>query len=335
MNTRTTPKDFFLHLGAIIALFASVISIINLSFSIINYYLPDQLAGYFYAGSIAWPVSMLVVLVPLLYVLEYLINKDIGKIPEKADLAVRKWRIYLTLFLTGATIIGDLVALIYTYMSGEVSGRFIYKVIAVLVISSVVFFYYLLVKNRRDETGAVHPNTKKAMIFAYIGIVVFAVSIVLGFMVVGSPSKQRNLRFDSQRISDLSSIQWRVISHWQQKGALPASLEELNDPISNYPVPTDPKNKNPYGYRVISSNTAPGGKVSFELCAEFALKSGDDKGRGDYYGKGGGIYMDSMAFIDYPGVDSSWKHDAGLTCFERTIDPDKYPVNPKPSEYRQ
>lgn len=336
MNTKTTPRDFFLHLGATVALFASVISIINLAFSIIDYYKPDPLASYFYAGNIAWPVSMLIILVPVLYVLEYIISRDIKKVAEKADLWIRRWRIYLTLFLTGATIIGDLIALINVYLSGEISSRFIYKVLAVFVIAIVVFFYYLLTKNH--NTGAVDPNipvvgvnTKKALVFAYIGIIVVIVTIVFGFLVVGSPGKQRNLRFDNQRVNDLGNIQWQVISYWQQKKTLPDKLSDLNDSISGFVIPNDPKSGLSYEYTIKVKNASLGEpkiQPSFELCADFALPTPDDKGRGDYKGGYGGIGIDSMY---YPIGNDNWKHQSGRTCFVRSIDPDKYPVNPKTS----
>ena len=132
-----------MHVGATVALYSAVIAFIDLAFEIVNKLLPDQLNNYWSASSIVWPISMLVVLVPVLYVIEWFIARDISKIIEKKDIWVRKWRIYLTLFLTGATIAVDLITLINTYLNGEISARFIYKVIIVFVVCSTVFKYYL------------------------------------------------------------------------------------------------------------------------------------------------------------------------------------------------
>jgi hypothetical protein len=30
------------------------------------------------------------------------------------------------------------------------------------------------------------------------------------------------------------------------------------------------------------------------------------------------------------GIDENWQHEAGATCFTRTIDPERYPVFEKP-----
>ena len=182
MNNNTTPKDFFLHLGATVALYAAVVALINLAFSVINYYLPDQLAGYFYSGNIAWPISMLIILVPILYVLEYLIIKDIRKLPGKESIWIRRWRIYLTLFLTGAVMVGDLIALVNTYLNGEISGRFAYKVLAVFVIAGVIFLYYLIEKKSGLDGVDIGTKSNSRFIVATIGLVVALIAIIFGFI---------------------------------------------------------------------------------------------------------------------------------------------------------
>jgi hypothetical protein len=315
---KTTPKDFFLNLGATIALYVAVGALINLLFSIINYYFPDQLAGYFYGNVVATPISMLVVLIPILYVIEYLIKKDIQITPQKADLWVRRWRIYLTLFLTGIVLAGDLIALINTYLNGEISSRFVYKFLAILVVIGIVFAYYLL------ERINIRQNVKT--ILAYAGIVVIVAAIVIGFITVGSPTKQRSMRFDMERINDLQNLQWQILSYWQQKEGLPTSLDVLKDPLSGTIVPNDPKTDEPYEYRVK-------GPLTFELCANFDLKYEDTKGRGESgYGRGGYFPMPMAYDMSYPymGENENWKHEAGRTCFERTIDPEKYDNTPRP-----
>lgn len=302
---KTTPKDFFLHLSATIVLYTSAIALVNLALAIINYAFPDALAGYYYAGSIAWPISMLVILVPVLYVLEWMIKKDLLRFPEKDSLWIRRWRIYLTLFLAGATIIGDLITLINTFINGEITERFVYKFLAILIIFAVIFVYYILEKTAGSEKGKTTQT-----IFAWLGIVIAIAAIVGGFLIVGSPYKQRALRFDNQRVSDLSNIQWQIVNYWQQKGKLPASLEDMKDSISGQIIPADPENKlTKYEYTVK-------GERAFELCATFAEKTQDNKGYDSYP-------------ID--GSNDSWIHEAGRTCFQRTIDPERYPVNkPKP-----
>ena len=310
-TTKITPRDFFLHLGAIITLYASLIALVNLAFSIINYTFPDTLANYFYSNSVAWPISILIVLVPALYLLEYFIKKDITKMPEKDTLWVRKWRTYTTLFLTGVVIIIDLITLINIYINGELTERFIYKFLAILIIFSIVFTYYIL-----ERYAKTTKSIKIGKIISWAGILIVLISIVGGFAIVGSPFKQRALRMDNQRIGDLSNIQWQIVNHWQRKGKMPKSLEDLKDSISYNNLPKDPETQAPYEYMMT-------GDMSFQLCSNFSLEYEDTKGRG---GSRGGLYTSMMK---YPMMDTneSWMHKAGRACFDRAIDPERYPVD--------
>jgi len=307
---KTTPKDFFLHLGATVTLYTVIGALISLSFSIINYYFPDVLAGSFYANSVAWPISLLVVLVPTLYVIEWYIEKDIKSNQDKKELWVRRWRIFVTMFLTVALIVGDLITLINTYLNGEISARFVYKVLVILVISASVLMYYFFSLNEDMKWSKCSKNT-----IPWFGILISLIAIITGFVIVGSPTKQRNIRFDNQRIGDLQNIQWQVVGYWQQKNKLPGNLDALIDPISGTSIPNDPETKLPYKYTVTNNN-------SFKICASFALPVQNTDGRGEYYGSS--RYDIAMSYPSF-GVDENWKHEAGETCFDRKIDPEKYP----------
>jgi hypothetical protein len=329
---KTTPKDFFLHLGAIVALYAAASALINLSFSVINYYFPDALAGYFYGNAVAWPISMLVVLVPILYVLEWVINRDITKMPEKAGLWIRSWKTYIILFSAVILMGGDLIALLNTYLSGEITSRFVYKIIVVLFVGGAIgkYYFYSLYPNFRWAKMARTAN-------AWFGIIFVLAAIIAGFIAVGSPASQRAYRFDSQRVNDLMSIQGQVVSYWQQKEKLPQALADLSDPLSWFTVPTDPETKQAYEYSVKgvmgTKDTQSG--LSFELCATFSRPTRDDAGKGEYGSGRGGIGIAYPSYdMAYPiiGDQDNWKHEEGRACFTRTIDPDKYPsMKPVPA----
>src|SRR3989344_6902995 len=96
---RTTAADFFLHLGVIVALYVTVISFLNLVFSLINYVYPNlPLEQGVPTSDLSIPVSALVIFAPLYIFLSWLLNKQYGANPYKRELGVRKWLVYLTLF---------------------------------------------------------------------------------------------------------------------------------------------------------------------------------------------------------------------------------------------
>ena len=152
----TSPKDVFLHLLSIAALYTSAGSFIALVFQYINIYLPDPLAGDYYLSgaysTIRWSISSLIVVFPVYIWSMWYLNKLYKKSPDKKDLRIRKWLVYFTLFAAGLIIIGDLVALINNLLSGELTIRFLFKVLTILFVTGSVFGYYLWdIKSNRES----------------------------------------------------------------------------------------------------------------------------------------------------------------------------------------
>lgn len=309
-TAKTTPKDFFLWLGAIVALYGSVSFLITLLFEYVNYSFPDNLAGYGdpYGGAVRFAMASLIVMVPTALVLLRVIRGTIVADPGKAQIWVRRWALMLTLFIAALTGLIDLITLINTFLGGEITTRFGLKVAIVLLIAIGVFLHFLA-----DLKGYWIVNSKKAM---YVGVSVALLviaSIVAGFFIIGTPGEVRKLRYDDQKVQDLQTIQYQITNYYQQKRALPASLDALSDPLANFIVPTDGQTNLPYAYTV----TAP---LHFKLCATFNAPTPDQKGRGGY--------DTAVSMPVNGGMSEVWTHGAGETCFERTIDPEKYPAYP-------
>ncbi|MEN9405122.1 MAG: hypothetical protein RLY47_81 [Candidatus Parcubacteria bacterium] len=306
---RTTPKDFFIYLGTAISLYVSAGSLLSLLFSIINERFVDALdmSGYYYGGygysgtGATFAIASLIVVVPIYLILSYYIRKGILKDDEKRNLSIRKWFVWFTLFAAGIAVAGDLVTLLYTFLQGEITMRFILKVLAVFVVAGGIFSYYFY-DLRRDVSAK--PNK----LFVSLAGLFVLLAIVLGFMTFGSPNAQREMRLDSQREMNLSDIQWQVLNHWQTQEKLPAALTDLNDEFGGYTAPVDPETKASYEYNIT-------GPLSFELCATFDRAS-SAKSQGEKM-----MPVDSYG----GGLDPRFQHEAGRTCFARTIDPVKYP----------
>ncbi len=326
--TKVSPKDFFLHIGIIASLYVSSISLISLLFQIINISFPDVLEYSYYSASydpysagIRWAIASLVIVFPIFVLLSWLAQKDYMVFPEKREMGIRKWLVYITLFLTSIAIATDLIVLINSFLSGEVTTRFILKIAVVLVTAGLIFGYYLWDMRRGSASNIMIPN-----VFRIIAVLIVIASLVIGFVVMGSPGTQRKLRLDEQKVNDLSSIQWQVISHWQQREKLPVLLTDLNDDISGYYAPLDAQTGQQYEYRVVSGGVNP----SFELCANFNLESKNNP-RYNYGDQpipvdiGGGIGSTDAKTSLWYQESNNWKHGVGRTCFTRTIDPELYP----------
>lgn len=309
-SSKTTPRDFFLWAGAMVALYGSVISFITLLFEYVNTSFPDPLAywGDPYAGAVRSAMAALIVLVPLTLILLRVIRNTITEEPGKAQIWVRRWALVLTLFVAGATIAIDLITLINTFLGGEISTRFLLKVLVVLLVSGGVFLHFFA-----DLKGYWMAHVQKANLVGIAVGVLSLAAIVSGFFIIGTPGHLRDLRADEQKVNDLMNLQSQVITYYQQKETLPASLEELADPLSGFTIPVDAETGMPYSYE---RNSA----LSFTLCASFNAETPDTKGQGAYPAR-------DMAYPSMMGGENdSWKHGAGEVCFSRTIDPERYPV---------
>ncbi len=320
MNKPTSnAKYFFLELGIIAALYITVISYITFAFDVINYLFPDRQAYSYdnYSSSLRFAISILIIIFPVFVLLSRMMWKLLLEDIEGRTLAVRRWLSYLTLFVAGGAIVGCLITLVYTFLNGEATARFFAKLAVVLVVAVVVFLYSL-----KDLKGVFYEKPhlfNRVMISAFV---VILLSLIGGFFIIGLPASQRDVRDDATRSSNLQSMQWDIVSHYQRTGALPTDTDALVDPLypDNKMYYNDPESGDPYEYRVIASSTP-----VFELCAEFATESKKQEyqGRGAYP-KG---FSASYSYVDYyPSYGEAFEHVEGRNCFTRIIDPTRYPV---------
>ncbi|MDA1038191.1 MAG: DUF5671 domain-containing protein [bacterium] len=272
-------RDFFLHLLAFITLYWSMIALLTILFQVINKLLPDVLQ---YAdptsGPLRWGLSGVIVAYPVFVgVMMFFRNNKIHR---------PKFPIYFTLFVAGLTGIIDFATLVYTLTGGDITTRFILKVLAVLLVVGAVFGYELW--NLKRKEGEMTPKAKSLITLSHILVIA---SVVLGFTFVGTPASQRAQQYDFDRVNDLRSLQYEIMNSYASTGVLPENLTGYRGSAI-----MDPATDMPYEYRVINETT-------FELCATFD-KAGDGS---DQYG---GYAV---------GLNENFAHEMGKTCFERTV----------------
>jgi hypothetical protein len=141
-----SAQEAFLYLLAFVTLYLSAVDVGALLFAIIEKYFPDPLertTAYSLYQRITVPLASVIVAFPLYLWLTGLLVRRVQRDPELRGSKIRKWLTYLTLFVAAGTIIGDLITLLTRLLEGEITPRFLLKVLTVLVIASLVFVYYL------------------------------------------------------------------------------------------------------------------------------------------------------------------------------------------------
>lgn len=306
-----TPKHVFLHLLMIAMLYVTVIASITLYFQYINTIFFDSTVDYYtnIFDTIHWASAILIVAYPVYVYINWLIHKEIHQHIELRQMKTRRWLLYFTQFITAITIIIDLMVLIYQFFGGDITLRFVLKVLVVLVIAALVLGY-----NNWELHHADQPS-RLPKIVAIIAAVILVGSIVGGFFVAGTPSQQRAIRLDGQRVNDLMLIQNQAVNYLQSYSALPTDLAQLTSWSGTLPL--DPDTQQPYVYTTTSATT-------FQVCATFVTAETKNLYGNNYYAGPTPVMEKTLLGGQLIG-NINWVHPAGYFCFDRTV---TLPVTP-------
>lgn len=293
-STSSTPRDVFLYLLVTITLYVVAVSSITLLFQYVNYFFPDPVGWYGNRTELLRTfLSILVIFTPVYVWATRFLNSDMLENKEKHGLGIRRWLVHLTLFASGVTIMVDLATLIYNFLGGELTARFLLKIVAVLLVAAGVFMYYIWDLRREAQ-----PMPVKMLWLARGVLVALAGFVIGGFFLMDSPAEQRKMKLDDQRTADLWTIQAAVENHWWEQQALPETLEELNPGLL---IPVDPATGSAYEYTRTGAGT-------YEVCATFTNATKDQSAQ-----------QRTAPYIDAPYQRDFYLHDAGRDCFERSV----------------
>jgi hypothetical protein len=156
---RPTPyvsaREAFLYLVLFILLGVVAWNLGSLLFSLIDFAIYDELdSDYsFYSrdNQIRSAIAGLVVGTPLFAWLALHVRKQRRTNPAMQRSRVRKWLTYITLIVASCTLIGDAIALVYNFLSGDLSTRLILKLLVIAVLAGGVFLYFIRDAEKGDE----------------------------------------------------------------------------------------------------------------------------------------------------------------------------------------
>jgi hypothetical protein len=291
----TSAGETFRYLLMFTTLYLSAYHLGCLCFEFINRAFPDPADRFSIWGrpdeAIRWSAASLAIAFPLFLLVSRAIHGEIARDPVKRLSPVRRWLTYLTLFIAACIIIGDVTTLVYNALGGELTARFLLKVLTVGGISGTILGYFL--HSARIASGSVPRITvpgDRALALAASAAVLGA--LVGAFAVLDPPGVQRQRRMDEHRVNDLVKLKAATETYWSQHKKLPPDLESLGREPGLVVPRKDPETGAPYVYEVT-------GEFSYRLCADFARDSSE---------------QESML-----GYATVWVHGAGRHCFEQTI----------------
>ena len=294
---RGGAREAFFHLLMFAAFYASVFAVVILLFRYIDRLFPDAAWSDFASTTlpaIRWSLAFTIVCFPVFLWLSRLLLVEMRAQPERSWSGTRRWLTYLTLFLASLALGGDVVTLVFRLLEGELTARFILKVLVVLAIAGLAFVYYLLALRMpvgQPATNRLHRS------FAAVASGVVLVTIVWGFVVAGSPGTARLHRFDDRRIEELQTIsdeiesaclgatRYAPLEERRLERPLPRTLEDVLELATRRrPEIQDPETGELYEYAMLD-------ETRYRLCATFHAVRDEE-------------------------YEPLWNHPAGRHCFE-------------------
>lgn len=284
-----------------------------LAFGFIDYAFADSLARQSASArgaGLRWAISALLVGYPIFLYLGWRLAAKRRRDAERRGSRVRAWLTYVTLIFAAGALIGDLVAVVYQFLSGGLGARFLAKAGVVGLISGAI-----LVNFMRDAESAKAGPDWLGRLIAILSTLTVAALIAWAFSIASGPDTARARLADEQRLSDLGRLSRLIDCHYSYRGETPASLdvmgEALDAQVRDGPVapgcaehvPADPETGASYGYSAL-------GAGSYQLCAVFARgwpEADEDNSRRRALARAYET-RESRLYIDLP-------YGAGEACF--------------------
>jgi hypothetical protein len=150
-----SARDAFLYLLSFGTLSTWAWALGTLFFTLIDIWYRDSVfTQQPYMGrnfAISSSMAALVVSFPIYLATMRILLRDISRKPEKLESGVRKWLTYIALLISASVVIGDLITTVDYFLRGEITTRFVLKVLTVLVIAGGVFLYYVQPLEKPEE----------------------------------------------------------------------------------------------------------------------------------------------------------------------------------------
>jgi len=140
-----SAREAFMYVVMFVTLILSAYNLCDLLFELINRAFPDPAdrMAEWTIQSIRWSLSSLIVAFPVSLYVAWLLARSMRRDPTKRASRVRRQLTYVTLFIASCVLIGDFTYVIYSFLGGELTVRFVLKALTVAIIAGTAFSYYL------------------------------------------------------------------------------------------------------------------------------------------------------------------------------------------------
>ena len=291
MEQKNTAKTAFLYFLSLIALIFFSLSLGTVIFQIINRVIEmvgEPYRAQYSLSALRWGIATLLIAAPIYLFSVIKINKSIKWGGIGLVDGMRRWLTYFIVLVAAVVGIGYLIGLVYSFLEGELTTKFSFKVLTALIITGSIFAYYLTdIKREKAEGFKVEK--------IYVGFMVVAaiLAFVLGLYYNESPWLTRQKQQDREVVERINMAVSAVDNYYNINSRLPENLDELKRK-TNYLGEDgllNPVSGEEFEYEVLD-------EARFSFCSEFQRDNSKDEEIDVRYGL------------------NSYIHEAGRDCFE-------------------
>jgi len=302
-NKHSAKFAFFYVLSLVTLIFTSL-STGMVIFQIINKYIPDPIGRFgesFSSDLLRFAIAALIVAVPIFFLTNRQIYKNLFKGILAKDSSVRKSLTYLILLVSSFIVMGWFIALINNYLGGELTIKFILKAIASVGISAIAFTFYLY-DIRRDKVIGQKDNVIR--MYFYGSLVIIIAVFVSALLIVESPKEARDRKLDNTTLEDFNIISDGLSDYYSKNQKLPITLEELKSEVLFVTEENlrDSDTNEAYEYNVIADK-------KYQLCAVFKTSNIDSQD------------------VSKEFYRETWSHKIGKQCIDKNIEQKEYNID--------
>jgi hypothetical protein len=277
---QSSVLEVILNIFSFILLGISIFSFGFLYFAIIEHFFPDRYMYAFSYGGVQNALAGVIVAFPLFFFIFLSWVRRFGPSGGKRESRFTLWFTYIILLISALVIVGDIIAVLHSFLRGELTLRFGLKALTIFVLSAFLFVLYAGERRMVQYKKDISSFAKKGLLI--FGAVLFFSALILGFMVIGSPFEQRARAFDAERVENLYSIEMCISEYTRLYGKLPENLNQTLNNSSLYSCTeyffSDPETEEEYKYSIVSDISLVDEErgVSegvYQLCATFHADS--------------------------------------------------------------
>jgi uncharacterized protein YueI len=309
MTNKHGAKYAFLYLLSLIALIFLGISVGIIAFGIIDQSIFDPLSRSYYRNndSFRFAISAILISAPVYFLSLRQIIRGLKKKEIEYDSQIRRWLTYLIILISSVIILGVFIAIINSFLSGDLSTKFALKSITVFIISALVFSYYFYdIKQeendkKNEEEKEENKKRKKGKdktktLFFILALIIILAAFIASWFYIESPRETRMRKIDNITMGNINYLENLVNNYYQENEKLPKKLDDLKD-LNYYDkdIFINPETREEIEYNAISDD-------KFEFCTEFMLASDKD--------------INGNEIEVRNNYNNRVKHDKGYDCIE-------------------